>query len=98
MARERIAARRLEPGTYLSDPLSFNVWLPMRNGWTRSEFVSHVRSAGLGVVASDAFTAAGAPPEAVRVGLGGPVTRTQVERGLEFIAHALERQPKSFAS
>ncbi len=98
MARERIAARLLEPGTYLSDPLSFNIWLPMRNDWTRSVFVSHVRSTGIGVVASDAFTAEGSPPEAVRVGLGGPVTRTQVERGLEFMAHALERQPESFAT
>ena len=48
------------------------------------------RQTGLGVIASDAFTAAGAPPEAVRVGLGGPVTRTQIERGLAFIAHALD--------
>ena len=48
--------------------------------------------------ASDAFTASGTPPEAVRVGLGGPITRTQVERGLEFIAHALEGPPESFAS
>jgi DNA-binding transcriptional MocR family regulator len=98
MARERIAAKILEPGAYLSDPLSFNVWLPMRNGWTRSVFVSQMRSSGLGIVPSDAFTAAGAPPEAVRVGLGGPITRTQVERGLEFIAHALEKAPDSFAS
>ena len=98
MARERIAAKRLEPGTYLSDPLSFNLWLPLRNGWTRSVFVSHVRSTGLGVVPSDAFTAGGAPPEAVRVGLGGPVTRSQIDRGLEFMAHALERPPESVAT
>jgi DNA-binding transcriptional MocR family regulator len=97
-ARERIAAKCLEPGTYLSDPLSFNLWLPLRNGWTRSVFVNHVRSAGLGVVPSDAFVAAGAPPEAVRVGLGGPVSRAQVERGLELISHALETKPVAVAS
>jgi DNA-binding transcriptional MocR family regulator len=90
MAREKIAARALEPGSYLSDPLSFNLWLPMRDGWTRSAFVSHVRSTGLGVIASDVCTASGPPPEAVRVGLGGPVTRSQIERGLEFMAHALD--------
>ncbi len=90
MAREKIAARALEPGSYLSDPLSFNLWLPMRNGWTRSAFVSHARSTGLGLIASDVCTAGGAPPEAVRVGLGGPVTRSQIERGLEFMAHALD--------
>jgi DNA-binding transcriptional MocR family regulator len=90
MAREKIAALAFEPGSYLSDPLSFNLWLPMRNGWTRSAFISHVRSTGLGVIASDVCTASGPPPEAVRVGLGGPVTRSQIERGLEFMAHALD--------
>ncbi len=93
MERQRIAARLLEPGSYLSDPLSFNIWLPMQNGWTRSAFVSHVRQTGLGVIASDVCTAAGPPPEAVRVGLGGPVTRSQIERGLAFMAHALEGGP-----
>ena len=98
MARERIAARWLEPGTYLSDPLSFNIWLPLRNGWTRSVFVNHVRPTGLGVVPSDAFVAGGAPPEAVRVGLGGPVTRSQIERGLELISHLLDTKPEAVAS
>jgi DNA-binding transcriptional MocR family regulator len=93
MEREKIAARALEPGSYLSDPLSFNLWLPMRNGWTRSAFVSHVRSTGLGVIPSDVCTASGSPPEAVRVGLGGPVTRPQIQRGLEFISHALDAGP-----
>ena len=73
IARERIAAKAMEPGSYLSDPLSFNIWLPMRNGWTRSVFVGQARTSGLGVVPSDAFAANGAPPEAVRVGLGGPL-------------------------
>ena len=90
--------KALEPGSYLSDPLSFNIWLPMRNGWTRSVFVGQARASGLGVVPSDAFAANGAPPEAVRVGLGGPITRTQVERGLAFLSHLLERQPESVAT
>lgn len=92
--RQRLAARFFEPGTYLSDPLSFNIWLPLRNGWTRSAFASHVRSTGIGLVVSDPFIAAGPPPEAVRVGLGGPVTRTQLEHGLEFMAHALDHPPE----
>ncbi|CDX50836.1 Transcriptional regulator with HTH domain and aminotransferase domain [Mesorhizobium plurifarium] len=97
-ARERLAARHFEPGTYLSDSLSFNIWLPLRNGWTRSAFSSHVRATGVGVVASDAFTASGAPDEAVRVGLGGPISRDQLERGLAFMAHALEAPPEMAAS
>jgi hypothetical protein len=69
----------------------------MRNGWTRSVFVSQARPSSLGVVPSDAFAANGAPPEAVRVGLGGPVTRIQVARGLAFLSHLLDSQPESVA-
>jgi DNA-binding transcriptional MocR family regulator len=96
-ARERIAMRFFEPGTYLSDSLSFNIWLPLGNAWTRSAFASHARGTGIGIVVSDAFTVSGPPPEAVRVGLGGPVTRAQLERGLEFMAHSLEGPPEMAA-
>lgn len=93
-ARQRIATRFFEPGTYMSDPLSFNLWMPLRNGWTRSAFAGHARNTGVGIVVSDPFTAAGPPPEAVRIGLGGPLTRQQLEHGLEFIAHALDHPPE----
>ncbi|MEP9375153.1 PLP-dependent aminotransferase family protein [Aquabacter sp. CN5-332] len=96
-ARQKLAARHFEPGTYLSDPLSFNIWLPLGNGWTRSAFASHASGTGIGVVASDAFTVGGTPAEAVRVGLGGPIDRAQLERGLEFMAHALEGPPEMAA-
>ena len=98
MARERIAAKWLEPGTYLSDPLSFNIWLPLRNGWTRPVFINQMRVSGLGLAPSDAFVVSGATPEAVRIGLGGPVTRSQVERGLELAAHTLETNPEKALS
>ncbi|MGV8953188.1 MAG: PLP-dependent aminotransferase family protein [Cypionkella sp.] len=93
-ARQRLAAQYFEPGTFLSDPLSFNIWLPLTSGWSRTAFIGHVRSYGLGVVASDAFTVEGAPAEAVRVGLGGPVSRTALAAGLEFMSHALESSPE----
>jgi DNA-binding transcriptional MocR family regulator len=97
IVRERIAAKALEPGSYLSDPLSFNIWLPMRNGWTRSVFVSQARTSGLGVVPSDAFAANGAPPEAVRR-LGGANYAHSGRAGLAFLSHLLERQPESVAT
>ena len=98
MARERIAAKWLEPGAYLSDPLSFNLWLPLSNDWTRSAFVNQIRATGLGVVPSDAFVAGAPPPEAVRIGLGGPVTRSQIERGMERVAHTLATNPETVVS
>jgi hypothetical protein len=46
------------------------------------------------VVASDAFTADGNPPEAVRVCLGGPADRAVVRGALEYMAHALAGSPE----
>ena len=92
-ARQALAKDILPPGTYKADPLSFNLWVTLPNGWTRSAFIGHTRSTGLGVVASDAFTASGYPPEAVRVCLGGPVTRASLRHSLEYMAHALTESP-----
>ncbi|MGO7830644.1 PLP-dependent aminotransferase family protein, partial [Rhizobium johnstonii] len=41
---------------------------------------------------------AGMAPEAVRVCLGGPITREKMQGALEFMAHALEGQPEMAAS
>ncbi|GAA4167000.1 PLP-dependent aminotransferase family protein [Shinella granuli] len=96
-ARQALAASLL-PAGYRADPLSFNIWLPLPQGWTRSTFGTHMRACGLGVMASDAFAVDGTPPEAVRVSLGGPVTRPQLQTALEFMAHALEGPPEMAGS
>lgn len=93
-ARQQLAARLLPSGCYRADPLSFNLWLSPANGWNRSSFATHSRNAGLGVVASDAFTVEGTPPDAVRVCLGGPVTRASLADALGFMAHALAGPPE----
>lgn len=92
-ARQKLAAEIMPPDSYRADPLSFNMWVPVPKPWTRSGFVEHMRSTGIGVVASDAFVASGAAPEAVRICLGGPVSRPQVKGALEYIAHALVESP-----
>ncbi|MGZ2482668.1 DNA-binding transcriptional MocR family regulator [Rhizobium pisi] len=97
-ARQQMVAAILPAGSYRADPLSFNIWLPLLNGWTRSTFASHMQSSGIAVLASDAFTVEGPAPEAVRVCLGGPVTRERLQGALEFMAHALEGPPEMAAS
>jgi DNA-binding transcriptional MocR family regulator len=92
-ARQKLATQILPPDSFRSDPLSFNLWVPLPEPWTRSAFVSHMRSMGIGVVASDAFTVTGEPPEAVRVCLGGPTTLAEMRNALEFMAHALRESP-----
>lgn len=94
VARQALVAGLLPPGSYRADMLSFNIWLPLPHGWTRSTFSAHMRATSLGTVTSDAFAVDAAPPEAVRVGLGGPMSRSQLQTALEFMAHALEGPPE----
>ena len=93
IARQRIVTEMLPPAMVRADPHGFHVWITLPEGWTRSAFASQGRSAGLGVVASDAFCVAGAPPEAARLCLGGPSTRAGIRQGLERLGHALEGAP-----
>lgn len=97
-ARQAMVAAILPKGSYRSDPISFNIWLPLTGGWTRSTFGSHMRSSGIGVVASDAFTVDGPAEEAVRVCLGGPIRREKLQAALEFMGHALESSPEMAGS
>jgi DNA-binding transcriptional MocR family regulator len=92
-ARQKLAAEILPKNSYRSDLLSFNMWVPLPAPWTRSAFVEHMRSTGIGVVASDAFVVNGPPPEAVRICMGGPTNRAQIKSALEYTAHALEESP-----
>src|SRR3984957_19873863 len=92
-ARQKLVSEILPKGIYKSDPLSFNIWVELPTLWNRAAFVEHMRSTGIGVVASDAFTASGTPPEAVRVCLGGPIGRARLAAGLEYMTHALEGTP-----
>lgn len=91
--RQRLATAILPPGSFRADPAGFHLWVSLPPSWTRSAFVGQMRSTGIGVVASDAFATGAAPPEAVRVCLGGPADRTAVRGALEFMAHALAESP-----
>lgn len=92
-ARQKLASEILPKGSYRGDPLSFNLWVELPTPWRRSAFVEHMRQTGIGVVASDAFVVGDPPPEAVRICIGGPSTRTQIRGALEYAAHALAETP-----
>jgi DNA-binding transcriptional MocR family regulator len=96
--RQHLARTLLGEASMRADPAGFHIWLDLPAPWTRSAFVGHMRASGIGVVASDAFTVEGAPPEAVRVCLGGPADRARVRGALEFLAHALQQSPASASS
>jgi len=93
MARQKLVSAILPRHTYRADPVGFHLWLSLPQPWTRSAFVGHTRSTGVSVVASDAFITDGAPPEAVRVCLGGPAGRDELKRALGILADALQQSP-----
>ncbi|WP_100962960.1 PLP-dependent aminotransferase family protein [Bosea sp. FBZP-16] len=94
-ARQRLAAEILPAGSSRADPLSFNLWLELPQPWTRAAFVGQMQATGIGIVASDAFTAKGPAPEAARICLGGPIGRKALGDALAFMAHALEQAPEA---
>jgi DNA-binding transcriptional MocR family regulator len=91
--RQHLASEILPRGSFRAGDGGFHLWVSLPESWTRSAFVGHMRSTGIGVVASDAFATDVAPPEAVRVCLGGPADRHAVRGALEFMAHALTESP-----
>jgi DNA-binding transcriptional MocR family regulator len=94
-ARQQLAAEVLSGLSFRTDPMSFHLWVKLPETWTRSAFAGHMQSTGIGIVASDAFTVGGTPPEAARVCLGGPKDREQVRSALEYMAHALTHSPEA---
>jgi DNA-binding transcriptional MocR family regulator len=91
-ARQAIVAQMLPSGAVLTNQEGFHTWIRLSPPWTRGEFVSQLRAAGIGVVGSDAF-ALSSPPEAVRLGLGAAATRHELAHSLQVIADLLSHSP-----
>ncbi len=90
-ARQAIVAEKL-PFMADADKEAFHLWLKLPPAWTRGEFAARLRSAGISVVASDAF-ALSAPPEAVRLGLGAATTRQELAQSLGIVGDLLAQSP-----
>ncbi len=88
-ARVQMAERHFKGQSFLSHPQSFHLWLPLTPPWSSVEFASYLRSQGVGVVASAAFATDANPPEAVRICLGGPLSRSECDVALALIADTL---------
>src|SRR3546814_8278961 len=73
--RQRLAARILRRAEYAAHPDGFHLWLKVPEPWSRAGFTEYLRASGIGVVASDAFVVGIQATEAVRICLGGPMSR-----------------------
>jgi len=90
MARQALATKRLGKYGFTAHPEGFHLWLPLASSWSVVEFASWLRTKGAGVVASAAFSTDGDPPDAVRICLGGPISREQCDDALALVADTLE--------
>jgi len=88
-ARLSLATRHLGAYGVAAPSESFHIWLPLTSAWSTVEFASYLRSQNVGVVASAAFSTDGAPPEAVRICLGGPMSRDECDHALRLVADTL---------
>jgi DNA-binding transcriptional MocR family regulator len=93
-ARQEIARRALEGFEFFAHPLSFHLWLHLPEPWRSNEFTAQLRRQGVAVTSSEAFVPAREEaPHAVRVCLGAPRSRAQLESGLAIVRRVLLDTP-----
>lgn len=91
-ARQKIAAELLPSESFYAQPEAFHLWITLAPHWTRAAFSHRLGAFGISVVPSDAFAVSEAPPEAVRISLGGSIDHSDLKRALNDIARTLLSQ------
>ena len=97
-ARLALLHRHLAGWRYWSQPDCFHAWLRLPETLSPNEAASFWRSRGVAAVASTAFATNTAPPRAVRLCLGGPVSAAQCEQSLRVVADVLAHPEQVHAS
>lgn len=87
--RQALADRHLGVHGIAAQSEGFHLWLPLSSAWSTVEFASYLRTQNVGVVASAAFSTDGDPPDAVRICLGGPMSRDDCDEALRLVAETL---------
>lgn len=92
--RQSMAADALDGFQFDAHPLSFHLWLHLPEPWRSNEFSAQLRRRGVAVTPAEAFVPGReAPPHAVRVCVGAPRSRAQLEKGLGIIRSVLQETP-----
>jgi DNA-binding transcriptional MocR family regulator len=92
--RQSIAAKALDGFQFDAHLLSFHLWLHLPEPWRSNEFSAQLRRRGVAVTPAEAFVPGREePPHAVRVCIGAPRSRAQLEKGLAIISSVLQEMP-----
>lgn len=88
-ARHDLIISGLEGKRPASDPGCLHVWIPL-NGVSSSAIAAAILEDGVQVTASTSYAGDGwTPPEAIRIGIGNPETRSVLEQAISKIRRAL---------
>lgn len=97
--RQALTRTLLREMRLLGHPAAAHILLALPESWRADAFQEAARHKGVGVTAVTAFWLGRSnPPNAVRLCLGTPVRRDELERGLERIAQILVRAPEPYLS
>lgn len=76
-------------------PSGIHVWHALPSYWSSAGFGRAARDESLRVAASDVFYEGAAPPNAIRISLGGAADRSQLSMALKKLSALLARKPPS---
>jgi DNA-binding transcriptional MocR family regulator len=91
LARELLAGRELQ-----GHPFGPHVFLHLPEPWRSGTFAAQLRRRGVAVTPAEAFAVGrGSAPHAVRLSLGAPRTRADLEHGLRIVRGTLDGPPEA---
>ncbi len=94
VARQLLASNAFAGFQFDAHPLSFHLWLHLPEPWCSNEFSAQLRRRGVVVTPAEAFVPGREqPPHAVRVCVGAPRSRAQLEKGLDIVRAVLQEAP-----
>lgn len=89
-ARQALARAALGGHAFEAHPLGPHVWLHLPDPWRSEAFAACLRRRGVAVTPAEAFAVGrGGVPHAVRLSLGGPRTRADLQRALSVVRETL---------
>lgn len=92
--RQLLASENLAGFEFDAHPFSFHLWLHLPEPWRSNEFAAQLRRRGVIVTPAESFVPGREePPHAVRVCIGAPRSRAQLEKGLGIIKSVLQETP-----
>jgi DNA-binding transcriptional MocR family regulator len=93
-ARQSLARAALGSAEIQAHPQGYHLWLRLPQPWRSDNFTAEARRRGVKVTPSETFAVErGLAPDAVRVCLGVPSTRGELEKGLQLLAQTLGASP-----